>query len=400
MNAKEFLYISGNDSSKGNDLLNDFPREERILISRLSAIHGPAIIMKNSKSGTEIRLADPELLKSDGIQELYKKHLYVNVTKVINDNNYNACLCFKGMRTYSIDELLAYPPLDKRGIKLDSVKIFVSDSSKNMDKDSDGNLIPKKIGIDLKPINSLDDDHIAIKYLISRGYDKNELYDQFGALWCENGNPDCVYGKLPMGMLKSPAGRIVFPVTQFGKYRGWQARLIEKIENDKLYVYCGINKKWNHVADIRDGKRYALNKYCMSILSSKYIIGAGTSSSDNMLGIDSAIKWKNDNWESVVGIVEGVLDAARLGPPFCSVFGVNISEHNANFIKSLFSKVVYCVDHDEAGKKLKSNLERRFYGSGIDLIEMEYPKEYKDVGDMPSSVALEIKKGVFDKICN
>ena len=413
----------------------ELPKSYKSLITRLLTVHFVGKLSVKPNGDIELAIPDPTLLCNDGPKEINSKHLYVNLTKYLEHEHKFAARCVKTGMIYDIDLLKTMEPLQDRKVVLGwdpkkymeiysahSGRLFISPLSySNLTEDLNDStkdcLMPGK----LIPVTELKDDHPAKVYLKSRGFnDMKALYDQFELSFCSVETPQWKhlttdntedtlrnYKVDPLGF--SPQGKLIFFVKQFGVYKTWQARLIETvIGNDKFLFNWemeddpkGMFNKWVHAAVLNPetGKFEALNKKFKATLKRKYIICPGTLSSNCLMGFDAALEWNKKNrpnpWDQkVIGIAEGPLDAARMGPPFCAIMGSTLSLSQMKLISNNFGKLLYARDHDDAGKSMKTKLEQYLDSLiGVEVVEMEYPEQFKDLGSiMDENVVKTLKE--------
>ena len=390
------------------------PQYER-LISHLLKIHETGILHYSiATKSFELRIPDPILLKEDGFKELFSKHLYVNLTKYIEYQHSSPARCVKNGKIYSMVELLNMKPLRLRQDELpwDVEKFLSKYKQKTL-------VIPKTITSSNNeeetefhgtciPIIDLPNNHVAIQYLLSRGFDKSyikNLYNQFKVSYCIEYKNNNMYKDLYKGLSKSPVGKIIFFIYHFGKYKGWQARRIEKEENGLIYHWHfdqnnHLNSSWIPVArveyiqdkcdtsnnDTQQIKRKIslLPNVHRSIINSKYVIGFGTRASESILGFDSALDYNKDKNTKCIVIVEGAFDAAKFGPPACSCFGCRVSKKQALLLHNNFDIIYYVKDHDDAGNELEHSIKEEFASLNAlnKLREIQYPSNFKDLGDI------------------
>ena len=395
----------GDKNNLGFDKLN-LPESYRKLINALVEVHGGGQVIKK-RSGKdvgsiELRLPDPELLKEDGDKELFSQHLFVNITKVVEDQHTMAARCVKDGRVYNVNTLLSMLPIEKRMAHIPKSKlrrnIIATDYTQYYEEDENGNLIPPGPGATV-PLTKLEDGHPAVVYVKSRGFDPEHLVEQFSACYCTKENPKLFYKTQPGGFKVTPQGRIVFWIEQLGAKRGWQARRLEYVSEDglKLFYWHPYQGSWANVAirknptddwvtigDYHDPRH--------SILQNKYNIGLGVVKSNLLMGFDAARAWSEKTGKRTIGVVEGVLDAARLGPPFVSLMGLTASTSQGALIKNFFNDVVVVPDQDKDPNKreqLLTSLEvvlRNTYMRVIDL-----PRGVKDAGDLSEDQVIKLR---------
>ena len=403
-------------------------QEAKVLITRLINIHFTGQLhLSRSSDDIELSIPDPELLKLDGPKELYSKHLYVNISKILRDDHKGAACCIKNMHFYFIDELTSMKPLlERTDLGWDPERytrhfknnIIIPEILTNDDKNSiSNNPLEPVINVGkCVPITQLPKDHPAIVYLNGRHFfDMEKLEQQFNTRFCfeENRQFKHIFGRdneesiaafNPLSFF-TPQGRLVFSAIQDGIECLWQARVLEtNVLNSKFYyTYLGENDErtgWVKVAekDLTTNKYKTLSDLNHSIIKRKYIISPGAKSSECLMGFDAALKWNDDNNipmdKRIIGICEGVLDAARMGPPFCSVMRASISRAQFQLLLDRFSKVYFACDHDEAGSSLRDSLFQKLdmipnADQILSLHEIDYPSEYKDLGEINDERIIE-----------
>ena len=395
------------------------PNNIKVLIARLLSVHyvGTLHTHKSATSSVpdvELSIPDPELLKTDGPKELRSQHLYVNLSKYLNEGHKAAAHCVKTRKHYYVDSLLQMKPL------LDRTSELGWDPSRYTRHIKQRLLIPSLMGDaeeeaseittdiispgTLIPITQLPSTHPAIMYLNSRGYtDLESLENQFSCGFCSEENPqfkhifgrDTASAKANFDPITypSPQGRIVFFAKHFGVNALWQARVIEFVAgDDKFYYYhdahdlskCGLRLVAKYNSELK--KFVAVPGVSNSAIKKKYVIAPGAKASQCLIGFDAALEWnkKHNTIKKVIGLCEGVLDAARLGPPFCSIMGAGVSNGQLYTIANTFDKVYFACDHDDAGNALRDTLVDNPIISLLELEEVNYPSCYKDLGEMKS----------------
>ena len=391
---------------------DDFQLSEpqRRLVNKLVAIHGGGVLFRSKKrNNVELQIATPHLLETDGDKELTSRHLFVNIEKVVNEGHTKAAQCVKDGRVYDVRELLAMLPVEQRSLNIPKSevkrRVSVVDKLKYMERDENGNLVPPGPGT-LIPLDKLEKGHVARQYVESRGFDPEALVGQFDAAFCVKENTDMFYKKLPGGFRATPQGRIVFKINQLGINRGWQARRIEQtLPSGELMFWHPYREKWVCVGvKNRDGsvKLYDgfhgkhVNKAHNAILKQKYIIGTGVEKTTALMGFDAAYEWAKQENEYTIGLVEGVMDAARLGPPFVSMMGLTLSSNQASLISNHFSKVVYVPDNDfdapEKSEMFCGSIRKWLESKNLELVMATVPNHLKDAGDMKPHEVYEFRE--------
>jgi hypothetical protein len=372
-------------------------------INRIVERHGGGILFRSKKQqNIELQVADPVLLEQDGDKELLSRHLYINIDKVTNEQHNRAACCIKDGRVYDVRELLQMLPIEDRSLNIPKSKVkrrvSVIDRLQFMRRDDAGNLVPQGPG-ECTPVDALDADHPAAQYLLSRGFNLTVLVKQFGTAWCHTENPNLPYKSLPGEFSATPQGRIVFFIHQLGVERGWQARRLERYKGNELQFWHPYHEQWETVAVKGTNGLSVLPRYSGQtigkapgvILKQKYVIGIGVEKSQTLMGFDAAREWCKTNNKKTVGIVEGVLDAARLGPPFCSIMGLQLSTNQSALVANHFDRVIYTSDNDvntyDDGRKDNATLfcesvESVLRSKNIELVKAPPPPDAEAAGDM------------------
>lgn len=410
------------------------PDKYKSLITILLKTHFVGKLSVKPNGDIELAIPDPVLLHNDGPKELSSKHLYVNLTKYLEHDFKSAARCVKTGVVYNIDTLKYMDPLECRGPVLGwdpkkymeiysrhTDRLFISPLSyANVASEfSDTTKDCMKPGT-LIPVTELPEKHIARTYLNDRGFhDMQSLYDQFELSFCTAETPQWKhlttdntedtlrkYKIDPLGF--TPQGKLIFFVKQFGIAKTWQARIIEHTIGPQKYVFNwevdedpkGLFNRWVHAATLNPetGKYEPINHKFKSLLKRKYIICPGTVSSDCLMGFDAAIAWNKKHrpnaWDQkVIGIAEGPLDAARMGPPFCAIMGSTLSLSQMKLISNNFGKLIYARDHDTAGLSMQKRLEQCIDSLiGVEIVEMQYPEHYKDLGSITDTTTIQSLK--------
>ena len=280
------------------------------------------------------------------------------------------------------------PSLDDRGYKNVQKKIQGFLDTATLVRDAKGNWIPKAPG-KCTPLDELPADHVALQYLRSRGYEAKALVEQFNAAYCyeEHADADTYYKKLPYGFKFSPEGRIVFYMDMYGIRRGWQARLIELEFNNILHYWQPYEEKWVPIKYRKNEEMLPVDP-AKDFKTPKYKTALGSKKTETFMGFDAAV----DSGKDYTILVEGVLDAARLGIPAMSVQGKTLSDVQADLISDHFKRVFVIGDNDSSGKNLVEQVKEKMAAKSIACQEITIPPQYEDVGDTPKEVVIEILK--------
>jgi hypothetical protein len=361
------------------------------LAQQLSKKHGNAKIMMES-GGVHIYIASPICLELYGDEELLpsKMHLAINADKYLGKSPYKqtdmAALCMKTGTIYQVSDLITGKNLKERGFVDRQHQVQLIEKKDYLEDDGNGNMVPFGPG-DTTPLTDLPITHPALQYLRSRDFDPVELQAQFRAAYCSEDRRGVFYRKLPYGFKAGPCGRIVFYIDVKGAQRGWQARMLDykaRGTDGKLYHFF-----WNPYSSIwfpvkvRDDVtgKWELTPGSDKWDPPKYIIAYGAKRNEVLMGYD-AIE-DNSSW---IGLTEGPLDAARLGPPFCAVMGKHFSAAQAELCRG-FSKVVLAMQNDAASDEFRSRVTTRLQLLGIPCNVMAPPHSYNDFGDMSADAA-------------
>lgn len=346
------------------------------LANRLASKHGNARIAKE-KNGTHIYLPSPACILQDGRVELKKMHLSVNADKWLKGSD-SCGLCHKTDTRYLVSELLAMPNLAERGIPDIEPRVTTNvPTAETHEKDSEGRWVPRAPGLCV-PIDALPETHPAMQYLQSRFRERitpellTEWADDFGMDFCVQECKDKHYQKLAGGFRKTPQGRVVFNIKQYGIYAGWQGRIPE-LEDEEL------GRKWYLHPDtlvyqgVKDGgidcAGYQDFDPC------KYLFGQGMSRNTLLMGLDAAIRWNKahmpeNGWMCV--LVEGGMDMALIGAPSIAFLGKYFSPEHERIIAANFSTIYIFKDNDSAGKEAEGAIEKRLANYQKTIIPIEY----------------------------
>lgn len=391
------------------------------LATRLSKIHG-LLHMANEESGLHIYLPDPDLLETDGQKELASRHLAVNVDKYygtgkwdirINDteevrkmnwnrDHYGAdklyiAMSMKTRKSWNIEELLSLPPISERFETFKNIKpkIIMAASTKNLVEDEFGNMVPAWCGHTI-PITQLPNNHPAIKYLLERGFTKlKQLEDQFETCYCDKAIDESrvtgvYYSRLPGGMMNTPQGRIVFTARMNGVRWGYQSRYITAKFNNDEYFWTH-QENWVKIKEGQvqeDGTIVYKNvfepseRFPKGFAPHKYLNATGAARNRLLMGFDAAVKFNEDlppEFKYCI-LVEGPLDAAKIGPPGIALLGKSMSEAQAEAILQSFGRVFTIMDQDAAGQQCFESIKKRL--SSINVKNIEIPSGVKDAGDL------------------
>ena len=363
-----------------------FSQEEANLAHRLSAIHGTVRVTRED-SGLHFYMASPECLQKDGRVELTKMHLAVNVDKYLRGKD-SCAMCMKTGKSYRVSRLLRMPALAERGIHDVKAKVQMSEVNRDfLEQDASGNWVPKSPG-KVVSILELPQEHPAIFYLQSRGFEPRALWEQFRLSYCYESRNDIFYRRLLNGFKASPLGRIVFYIDQQGINRGWQARILDYVDNDIRYYFHPSANQWMAVEQKIDGKWCPLPTW-ENWDSAKYIIGHGAKRNQCLLGYDAAVasNLRDSKGRRYCILVEGPLDAGRLGPPAIATMGKFFSKDQAKVVSEKFERVICVPDNDKAGQECLRSVIQNLDHARVTIDVVKLPSAVKDVGELSTEDA-------------
>jgi DNA primase len=110
------------------------------------------------------------------------------------------------------------------------------------------------------------------------------------------------------------------------------------------------------------------------------------------MGVDAAVEFNNKLGlkKHTAFIVEGPLDAGRIGPGAVALLGKYMSERHADLLVSKFKKLVVVADNDKAGKEMATRIKQLMSERLVDLTFVDIPDQYKDVGEMTYEAAMNL----------
>lgn len=159
------------------------------------------------------------------------------------------------------------------------------------------------------PLARLRKRHEAREYLIDRGFDPDELSEKYGVAYCTGSRYSLA------------RNRIIIPVTERGKLKGWQARYVGEL-------------------DWKGPRRKELPPKYFSCPDSHF-------RSRCILNFENVSKWQT------AVIVEGPTDVFRFGSMAGCIFGNSMTDVQKRKVLSVFRKrsVVLLLDPEEANSK-------------------------------------------------
>ena len=371
------------------------------LANELMRRHGPLRVAWEA-SGLHFYIASPACLEEDGAIELEKLHLAINVDKFLDEEGSNmVAMCMKTNTRYDVLDLLSMQTLSQRGYehKLEIVNT-PSSNPDYLEDDGRGNMIPKSPG-EMVPVFRLPHTHPAQEYLRSRGFNAIRLYQQFRLSYCEKQRDDIFYRKLLNGFRATSQGRLIFYIDIDGLNRGWQARILEKEEGGFKWFFHPYSRKWVKVLRRVEDKLERADTRWENWDPCKYFCGHGTQRNSCLMGYDAAVHWNKTNTPTGGArwcvLVEGPLDAGRIGPPAMAIMGKSFSPDQCALVCRYFSRFIYIQDNDEAGEAAGMQVLKRFaeVGQSGNLTVISAPDRYKDVGEMPEQEAQEMIRKVL-----
>lgn len=214
---------------------------------------------------------------------------------------YNETRCLDGLfGTENRKELYNILFNGQRHVVLQVTQGFEIDPSKPLDE--------IKLPGAIKLFSELPENHQAIVYLQSRGYDPFELERNFGVGYCES-----VFDRSHFPL----ANRIFIPIIFKDSLVGWQGRYI----GDPVWKDSGVQKYFN----LR-----------------------GMSKKDMLYNFDLATK------QNVCVVVEGAADVWRVGASAVALLGSDMSDHQKKIIQEGFADkpVAVFLDADATDKAI------------------------------------------------
>lgn len=402
--------------TSGSITLSRVPKVIMRLAERLAAKHG-TVTIADEASGIHIHLADPEELIASGPKELQSRHLAINAEKYfgigrydvdefptrenkdlyakfrVHDKEVPCAVSMKTGKTYRVEDLLNMPNLQSRSSLFKNVssgKVIVGANKRLLVPDEFGNMVPEWVG-EAVPLTSLPANHPAITYLTSRGFDPARLEEQFEACYCTKEKPESrgegrYYSRLPGGMKNTPQGRIIFSVRMEGVRWGYQSRYIDIWAGDNQFFWSH-NHRWELIRKrLPDGsiqeKYPADTRFPKGFAPHKYMNATGSERNKLLMGFDAAVASQKDkpfNQRYCV-LVEGPLDAGKIGPPGIALLGKSMSDFQAAAIRKNFSKVFTMMDNDTAGRQCFAKIHAKL--PNIEIVDIKVPDHVKDVGDL------------------
>jgi hypothetical protein len=373
----------------------------------LSVIHGSLRVATES-SGLHFYIPCPSCLENNGESEIHKKHLAINVDKFMRGGKYSSC-CMKCGYTCETAELQYMQPLSERGIEYKPEILSVAVAKPDyVETDAYGRLVPKSPG-KVIPIHELPSDNPAIQYLKTRQFAPLPLWEQFQCSWCEEENPSLFYRRLSGGFKVTSQGRLIFFCLQNGSKVGWQARILEFDEGDPdgewRSFWHPYKKEWVQVlARSNSNEKWTARDGYEDWDPAKYWTSPGMLRSQVVMGFDAAVEWNSRNGhdtrdERRCVLVEGPLDAGRLGSPALAIMGKFLSAGQAELVANTFGRVVIVGDNDEAGEKMRESVTRQLMSKNVRFQFFNLPDRYKDAGSLDAAGVLFYNRKIMEMLC-
>lgn len=199
-------------------------------------------------------------------------------------------------------------------------------------------------------LSSLPSFHAANYYLTARGFDVVELASLYQVSYCES------YPQFPQCQW-----RIFIPFLLSGRLIGWQARFV----GERNWKFSSA-PKYYHMPGFRKS-RYLYN-------------------------------YDQAKTSDLIVVVEGVMDAWRIGPEAVAVMGHRISRYQAELLRRANKPVVLFFDLDVSEADLEKERSTLFQLAGVPvfsvpfrryLLESQLPQEWDDPAALPRAVCWE-----------
>lgn len=379
------------------------PDEYLAIAYDLCKIHGSVRWAKEAH-GVHLYLASPECLDQYGAIELSKMHLAVNIQKHFEKRRDKVAMCMKTGKHYRVSELLKMPPLEARGIVCHA-RVVREDTTNQefLEDDGAGNMVPKSPGMVI-PVTLLAEESPAITYLRARQFDPAALYTQFRLSYGIKEREDMhrFYKRMSGGFRATPQGRLIFFIDVDGICRGWQSRILEMdAPSDEAlgrftFYFHPYRQAWTAVKHwdetVQRWKPLAGYEDWDPV---KYALSHGARRNQLVMGFDAAVNaaMVDGRGRRYCFLVEGPLDAGRLGVPALAHLGKFLSPDQADLIASRFQRVIYVRDNDAAGESAVQYVSSAFSEHSDVQVEFHQPPaEFKDVGEMSPEQAGNFKE--------
>lgn len=375
------------------------------LAGALARLHGSVKITRES-SGRQIYCACPDCINVKGREELTDRKLAINVDRYLRLGKYKdlsadhadfSGYCMRMGKVYKVSDLLKrYVPIQKRGFPEARIGVAEMQSKLCLIDDGRGNMIPDHPG-EVVSLAELPEDHPAIVYLKKRGYNIEGLIKQFRAAFCvkeapKDWNKGRGYRVVYEDFLDSPQNRIIFYGDMYGVQRGWQARVIDTVQDGVRYYLHPYTNQWFPAEHKVEGKWVALPHIIAArgkFDVSKYKTGFSVVRNELLMGLDAALAWNQAMRPGLLPLAiltEGALDAARFGPPGIALLGKHCSPAQLSVILNRFRLVVYAGQNDAPSRALGASILQQC-GGKVRCISIYPPAGVKDFGDTTDALA-------------
>lgn len=382
----------------------ELPKPIQLLANVLERIHGK-IIPRRERKGIQLYMTCPSCLAKEGSKAITTRKLAVNAEMALamgrfahlqgsNQCDY-AALCMKEQIKFRISDLKSMPPLEERGYKLTTSRgVAKLGGGRCLIKDDKGNTIPDHPG-EVVSLAELPSYHPAVEYLIGRNYDIPSLINQFRVSYCvkeapEDETKDRWYRKLAEGFKDTTQSRIIFYGDMLGVQKGWQARIIDKVQDNVKFYLHPYRNQWVPIEHKVDGKWKAL-PHIESWGAAKYKTAFSCERNSMLMGLDAAIRWnaQRPGKKRIIVVTEGPLDAGRFGPPGCALLGKYFSDNQSRLAMTYADVVIYAGQNDEVGRKAEQDAARQFVGKCL-YASIFPPNGIKDFGELRTFQAWDI----------
>jgi hypothetical protein len=402
------IHLSANARVRDQD--QDRVRE---LAEKLAAVHGRALITTEA-SGTHIYFPSPYVVEEQGERELSRgwPHGAINADKYLGLGIYSrfrgtgmsdarrCARCMKTGRALSTKQLFEIEPIDVRLGQFVSRKVVDANrpDDPSLVPDENGVLIPRPPG-DCTPITELPDNHPAVYFLQTRGYTRSDfptLEKHLGVSYCYRELPERRggpwYPRLANGFKDTPQGRLIFWARSEGAVRGWQARILEFEKNNVIWFWHPYSENWVPMyLKTADGRKPLFNGP-LAFDYAKYKTGKGTRRNAILMGLDAARAWNLEmglDTDPIAVLVEGPMDATRLGRPAMPVLGKSFSPEQAQLVVRYFRRLAVVRDRDAGGEQLEAAVRRHMEGTGVRVRYLDLLPGKKDPGEYTETQAQE-----------
>jgi len=269
-----------------------------------------------------------------------KKKLYINPDA-------GAYICYKGCMSGVLSDLM----------DVDKANIIIGTPPPPTPLPS--NVQPPGV---VSELGRLPSDHVAIRYIVGRGFDPQELNDKFGVRYCVSGR---VFSNI-----FNTSNTLLFPIWMGGTVVGWQSRLLynpDKLEDAQCQALG-----------------YAKDEDGDWVKPPKYFTSPGMEKGRVLFNYDVAQR------SDVVVICEGPLDAIAVGGCGVATLGKGVTEYQARLVKAYWRAAVILLDPGDADEEMLK-LEAQLICT-VPTVRVQL-KGYKDAGEAPR---YDIWKQIFE----